>query len=263
MVGQPNKFDVELLGDCDAIVMELTRRLGWALPVEEAVHGGKVGGWEDGKAACEFEGPNRYYFVNAKRPVREGEEEESEGEEEEEEEVEEEEEEEAAHHHHRHNQEETMARAAEREVGEMLRPKKEEEEEGRRAGRREEKEVEEEEEEEVEGGRERDIMTVASAPHHMLMAQASPLFPPQSPALMLDVPAFNPPALLSPIGSPFLSGTAARGTKDASKPSSSSSSSTYPMSPRSNTNTPRAGMLKEDSEGGSLAELDSEEFYLP
>ena len=29
MVGQPNEFDVELLGDCDAVVSEICGRLGW------------------------------------------------------------------------------------------------------------------------------------------------------------------------------------------------------------------------------------------
>jgi NAD-dependent SIR2 family protein deacetylase len=32
VVGRPNKFDIELLGDCDTIVAELCRRLGWTLP---------------------------------------------------------------------------------------------------------------------------------------------------------------------------------------------------------------------------------------
>ena len=29
VVGKPNRFDVELLGNCDAIVAELAARLGW------------------------------------------------------------------------------------------------------------------------------------------------------------------------------------------------------------------------------------------
>jgi len=32
VVGQPHEFDVELLGNCDAVIGELCGRLGWALP---------------------------------------------------------------------------------------------------------------------------------------------------------------------------------------------------------------------------------------
>ena len=95
LVGQPNKFDVELLGNCDAIIMELCQRLGWTLPIDEAVHEGKNvperrrEQGEKMEEAFEFEAPNRYYFVDANKPHEEGvdksdEEEEAEAEEEEE-----------------------------------------------------------------------------------------------------------------------------------------------------------------------------------
>lgn len=35
VVGRPNEFDIELLGDCDVIIGELCRRLGWELPQDE------------------------------------------------------------------------------------------------------------------------------------------------------------------------------------------------------------------------------------
>lgn len=77
LVGGPNaQFDVELLGDCDAVVLEICRRLGWQLPVEEAANGGVVPGAvreADGSEPFEFAAPNRYFFVNARRPGEEGE----------------------------------------------------------------------------------------------------------------------------------------------------------------------------------------------
>ena len=52
VVGQPSKFDVELLGNCDVAVGELCARLGWDLPDveikpipgEKSVQGGQGGG---------------------------------------------------------------------------------------------------------------------------------------------------------------------------------------------------------------------------
>lgn len=34
VVGKPSAFDIELLGNCDAVVGELCRRLGWTLPTD-------------------------------------------------------------------------------------------------------------------------------------------------------------------------------------------------------------------------------------
>ena len=42
VVGAPNKFDVELLGDCDAVINEIWKRLGWKEEEEEE------GGREEG-----------------------------------------------------------------------------------------------------------------------------------------------------------------------------------------------------------------------
>lgn len=73
LVGQPNHFDVELLGNCDSIVMELCTRLGWTLPLTEAVDEGVVKGWEQGRGTeqkYECELPSRYLFVDAIRPER-------------------------------------------------------------------------------------------------------------------------------------------------------------------------------------------------
>jgi len=56
------EWDIELLGDCDAVVAEISRRLGWELPPPG----------ESAKAPVaeeqpfEFVAPNRYLFRNAK-----------------------------------------------------------------------------------------------------------------------------------------------------------------------------------------------------
>jgi NAD-dependent SIR2 family protein deacetylase len=73
VVGQPHKFDVELLGDSDAIVARLCELLSersapskgsaWTL-------GGETTAVEAGAGAASFEAPNTYLFRNAKPKVR-------------------------------------------------------------------------------------------------------------------------------------------------------------------------------------------------
>jgi len=61
VVAQPHRFDIELLGDSDAIVTELCRRLKWQL--SDGLACTDYG--ESGKE-FEYEAPNRYLFVNAR-----------------------------------------------------------------------------------------------------------------------------------------------------------------------------------------------------
>ncbi|CAM9187891.1 unnamed protein product [Chrysoparadoxa australica] len=65
VTGRPNEFDIELLGDCDAVVHKLCEMLaeqeqqeGWDLP--------KVSGVPPPDTSYTFEAPNTYYFVNGK-----------------------------------------------------------------------------------------------------------------------------------------------------------------------------------------------------
>ncbi|EWM22107.1 histone deacetylase, partial [Nannochloropsis gaditana] len=222
VVGAPNRFDVELLGDCDAVVRELWARLGWEGLEEEGEEGGGGGG-----EGWEFAGQNRYYFVNAKRPVEETSGEER-GEEEGEggiveEEVEREEEEVScplpvvAHHE---GETETEAAAVEAEEVAARRRKEEDWEVGPGVLRRAEGRREGGREGGWEGGgapgsgtamppeglSESEPLTVDPvAPHHQ---QLLPLFPalavPQSPHHGQDLSSFLPPALLSPLNSPLL-----------------------------------------------------------
>ena len=56
------EWDIELLGDCDAIVAELSRRLGWELPAAGTSEKAPV----VEEQPSEFVAPNRYLFRNAK-----------------------------------------------------------------------------------------------------------------------------------------------------------------------------------------------------
>eukprot|EP00937_MAST-01D_sp_MAST-1D-sp2_P007686 g7686.t1 len=59
VVGAPSKFDIELLGDCDAIVTELASRAGFAAGWADGAAGGGAGG-----AARRCAGmPNPFYWV--------------------------------------------------------------------------------------------------------------------------------------------------------------------------------------------------------
>jgi hypothetical protein len=83
VVGEPSKFDVELLGNCDAICTELWKRLDWpALTVKvagtekekasgESKGGGEGAGAEGVRAGEEghtFVEPNRYLFQGFIQP---------------------------------------------------------------------------------------------------------------------------------------------------------------------------------------------------
>jgi hypothetical protein len=57
------EFDVQLLGDCDVIVPELCRRLGWELKHEKLPNGTSHG--EPGDEPFEFVPPNFYLFRGA------------------------------------------------------------------------------------------------------------------------------------------------------------------------------------------------------
>jgi len=56
------EWDIELLGDCDAIVAELCRRLGWEIPAP----GSAVAAAVTEEQPFEFIEPNRYLFKDAK-----------------------------------------------------------------------------------------------------------------------------------------------------------------------------------------------------
>jgi len=54
VVGKPHQFDVELLGNCDAVIGELCGRLEWALPgFGGGGGGGTPGGGEGGRTVPE------------------------------------------------------------------------------------------------------------------------------------------------------------------------------------------------------------------